>query len=409
MPETINPGVYIEEASGGHQIGGVATSITAFMGRAMRGPSGKDVGGPLSIRSFAEYEQAFGGLSHDAPMSYAVQDFFLNSGAQAVINRICAGQASCDEGAGAPLQPSDYLDALASLDKVDLINLLCIPADSLDQSLPAVDIAPEVWSAAAQYCAQRRAMLIVDSPASWTAAARSGKLGPTFQDTASLQITGDFARNAAVYFPRIVKADPLSNGDPVSFPPCGSVAGVIARTDAQRGVWKAPAGTDAVLNGILALEFNMTDEQVGLLNPLGINCLKAFPQTGPVIWGARTLRGADQFADDFKYVAIRRLTLFLEESIYRGTKWVVFEPNGEPLWAQIRLCVGEFMHNLFQQGAFQAGTPNDAYFVKSDSTVITQDDINRGVLNITVGFAPLKPAEFVVIKIQHTVVNPDHP
>jgi phage tail sheath protein FI len=174
----------------------------------------------------------------------------------------------------------------------------------------------------------------------------------------------------------------------------------MARTDVQRGVWKAPAGIDAALNGTQALEVNFTDDENGMLNPLGINCLRSFPIIGRVVWGSRTVRGADLLADEYKYVPVRRLALYIEESLYRGTQWVVFEPNDEPLWAQIRLNVGAFMHNLFRQGAFQGATPREAYLVKCDKETTTQNDINLGIVNIVVGFAPLKPAEFVIIKIQ---------
>lgn len=174
----------------------------------------------------------------------------------------------------------------------------------------------------------------------------------------------------------------------------------MARTDTTRGVWKALAGLDATLNGIQGLEVNLNDAENGLLNPLGINCLRFFPVAGHVVWGARTLRGADQLADEYKYIPVRRLALYIEESLYRGLQWVVFEPNDEPLWAQIRLNVGAFMNNLFRQGAFQGKTPREAYFVKCDKETTTQNDINLGIVNIVVGFAPLKPAEFVIVKIQ---------
>ena len=144
----------------------------------------------------------------------------------------------------------------------------------------------------------------------------------------------------------------------------------------------------------------LTDLENGALNPLGVNCLRNFPVYGNVCWGARTLDGADLLASEWKYVPVRRLALFLEESLYRGTKWVVFEPNDEPLWAQIRLNVGAFMHDLFRQGAFQGRRRSEAYFVKCDGETTTQTDINLGIVNIVVGFAPLKPAEFVIIKIQ---------
>jgi phage tail sheath protein FI len=208
------------------------------------------------------------------------------------------------------------------------------------------------------------------------------------------------ARNAAIYFPRIKQSDPQLGGLVDVFVPCGIIAGVMARTDTQRGVWKAPAGLDAALAGVVGLQVALTDAENGLLNPLGINCLRTFPVHGRVVWGARTMRGADAAADEYKYVPVRRLALFLEESLYRGTQWVVFEPNDEPLWAQIRLNVGAFLNNLFRQGAFQGTTPRDAYFVKCDKETTTQSDINLGIVNIVVGFAPLKPAEFVIIKIQ---------
>jgi phage tail sheath protein FI len=183
------------------------------------------------------------------------------------------------------------------------------------------------------------------------------------------------------------------------FVPCGAVAGVIARTDSQRGVWKAPAGIEAILKGVSGLTVELTDEENGILNSMGINCLKTFP-SGIVVWGARTMKGADDLSSDWKYLPVRRLALYIEESVYRGTLWAVFEPNDEELWSQTRLNVGAFMHDLFRKGAFQGTSPKEAYFVKCDSETTIQDDIHRGIVNIVIGFAPLKPAEFVMIKIQ---------
>ena len=192
-------------------------------------------------------------------------------------------------------------------------------------------------------------------------------------------------------------------GDAVeTFPACGIIAGIFARTDTQRGVWVAPAGTEASLGGVTP-EVSLTDKENGLLNPVGINCLRTFPVIGPVVWGARTLRGDDRLTDDYKYVPVRRTALFMEESLYRGTQWVVFQPNDEPLWALIRLNIGAFMNDLFRKGAFQGSKPQDAYFVRCDHTTTTQNDINRGVVNVVVGFAPLKPAEFVIIQLQQIV------
>lgn len=525
MPVAVSyPGVYIEEIpSGVRTITGVATSITAFLGKALRGPTDN----PITITSFGDFERTFGGLHRDFPLSYAVRDFFLNGGSQAIIVRLYKsttgklskavieianlGLEAASEGAwgmqlrarvdtkaatdanllavaarlgvaatdlfdltvrdgqtgqiesflnlttkesarradrvlkaesslvrvttalpanavptknsGALTDADVWTDATKStaaksgasneavdsagldaaafkgnqgsktgmyqLEKADLFNLLCIPPDARGGDVP-----DDVFQEALSYCLTRRAVAIVDPKSSWAnvAAAQSGLAG--------MNLTGNQARNAAIYFPRIKQADSQLGGQIDTFVPCGAVAGVMARTDAQRGVWKAPAGIDAAVNGVAGLQLDMTDAENGLLNPLGINCLRTFPVFGRVVWGARTLRGADAAADEYKYLPVRRTALFIEESLYRGLKWVVFEPNDEPLWAQIRLNVGAFMHNLFRQGAFQGKTPREAYFVKCDSESTTQNDINLGIVNIVVGFAPLKPAEFVIIKLQ---------
>ncbi len=178
------------------------------------------------------------------------------------------------------------------------------------------------------------------------------------------------------------------------FPACGAIAGQIASTDLNRGVWKAPAGIETVLSAVKSLEVNLSDGENGILNPLGINCLRTFPILGPVIWGTRTLDGADVEQSDYKYVNVRRLTLFIEESLIRGTKWAVFEPNNEPLWASLRTSIGSFMADLSRQGAFYD------FQVLCDKTTTTPRDIELGVVNVIVAFAPVKPAEFVVLKIQ---------
>jgi phage tail sheath protein FI len=192
----------------------------------------------------------------------------------------------------------------------------------------------------------------------------------------------------------------LRQGLVAQFAASGTVAGIIAATDGERGVWKAPAGLAARLTGVTELAVSLTDPEIGRLNPLGLNCLRIAPAAGPVVWGARTREGDDRLASDWKYLSVRRTALFLEESLYRGLQWVVFEPNDEPLWAQIRLNIGAFMNNLFRQGAFEGASPRDAYFVKCDKDTTTQNDINLGIVNIQVGFAPLKPAEFVVLRLQ---------
>ncbi|WP_347351785.1 phage tail sheath C-terminal domain-containing protein [Intrasporangium sp.] len=526
MPTTVSyPGVYVEELpSGVRTITGVATSVTAFLGTASRGP----VDQAVTLTGFGDFERVFGGLDAGLPLGYAVRDFFANGGALALVVRLYkkpatgAAKSSYDvtdlpleaasEGAwgqqvrvrvdrtttdpgtvavaarlgvaasdlfnltvrdGATKQVETFLNlttkesarradrvlaaesglvrvaasanlpqdtspaahsgaltdadvwtagakstaagstatttavdsdtlgateykgsqsgktGMYALEEADLFNLMVVAADKRGGDAPAA-----FHSDALDYCVSRRAVLIVDPASSWASIA-DAKAG-----VAGLALTGDRARNAAVYFPRIRQADPLLDGQVDTFAPGGTIAGVLARTDAQRGVWKAPAGTDASLNGTLALQVTLTDLENGLLNQLGINTLRTFPVFGNVVWGARTMRGADAAADEYKYLPVRRTALYIEESLYRGLKWVVFEPNDEPLWSQIRLNVGAFMHDLFRQGAFQGQTPKEAYLVKCDRETTTQSDINRGVVNILVGFAPLKPAEFVIIQLQ---------
>ena len=208
-----------------------------------------------------------------------------------------------------------------------------------------------------------------------------------------------------MYFPWVSAPDPLVGGRLSDMPPCGLVAGVYAATDASRGVWKAPAGIDAGLGGIAGLQYTLTDLQQGSINPYGVNCLRYFPAYNNVVWGARTLLGADTVGSQWKYVPIRRFALFLESSLYDGTQWVVFEPNDETLWGQIRLNVGAFMQGLFLKGAFQGTTPQQAYFVKCDAENNPQSSINQGIVTIEVGFAPLYPAEFVIIQIQQMMAG----
>ena len=239
-----------------------------------------------------------------------------------------------------------------------------------------------VWSVAKALCFDQRSFLIVDPP----------KLSDlTSVQSIQADLAGPDARNAAVYFPRILSSDPLRGGATGSFAACGAIAGVYARTDGSRGVWKAPAGVDATLSGVAGLTSTLTDAENGQLNPKGINVLRTFRGMGSVVWGARTLRGSDTLADDYKYVPVRRLALYLEETLYRSTQWVVFEPNDAPLWAQIRASIGAFMQDLFRRGAFQGATPREAFFVRCDADTTTQYDINRGIVNILVGFARSSP------------------
>jgi phage tail sheath protein FI len=296
---------------------------------------------------------------------------------------------------GTPLNPNEAafenkLDPPANnggiylLDQVDLFNLLCVPAET----------SPTVVDSLQTFCQKRRAFLILDSSKGASAAAMSAT---------SSSMAGADTSNSALYYPWVEAADPLDENRVRTFPPCGFVAGVYARIDGRQGVWKAPAGIKASINGALGTELSLSDAENEMLNPRGINCIRTFPSYGTLIWGSRTLNGADALGSEWKYVAVRRLSLFIEESLMRGTQWVAFESNDEQLWTQIRLSVGAFLQGLFRQGAFQGNSPKEAYFVQCDGATTTANDINRGVLNILVGFAPLKPAEFVVIKIQQKV------
>jgi hypothetical protein len=278
-----------------------------------------------------------------------------------------------------------------ALDGVDLFNLMILPADrELPQSVLLSILAP-----ASEYCLDHRAMLLIDPPDAWTL----NKLPNVDASGVSTlrALIGEAQKNAAVFYPRVQYFDGTMQR---LIGPSGMIAGIMSRTDANRGVWKAPAGLDATLNGSTDLDVILTDRQNGILNPLAVNCLRSFP-AGRVCWGSRTLTGFDNSADDeWKYIPVRRTALFLEESLFRGTQWVVFEPNDEPLYANIRKNLNAFMMGLFRQGAFQGSTPSDAFFVKCDNETTTQADRNLGIVNILVGFAPLKPAEFVVIQIQ---------
>jgi len=287
---------------------------------------------------------------------------------------------------------------LRALEQIDLFNILVVPPNlpPSDPSMMDGDLDPSVVQSAALYAQKRRAILLIDPPAGWT----TKKDAVSGGDAAKVFSLGDTASNAALFFPRICYPDPFNDNRIEAFVPSGAIAGIMARTDTERGVWKAPAGLDAAINGISSLSVELTDLENGELNTLAVNCLRTKAGVGPVVWGSRTREGDDRVQSQWKYLSVRRIALFLEESLFRGTEWVVFEPNDEPLWSQIRTNLGAFMQGLFLQGAFQGQTPEEAYFVKCDDETTTQENIDQGIVNIIVGFAPLKPAEFVIISLQ---------
>jgi Bacteriophage tail sheath protein len=354
----------------------VPTSITAFVGATARGRRNK----PVRLASFAEYRRAFGGLHARRPLSYAVKHFFDNGGRHAYVVRV---------GRHARPTAAELLGSAAAktgihaLEGVDTFNLLVLPDSTASVG---------VLARALTYCGRRRAFLLLDVPAS---AATPGQVEAWIASSAQ-RIR---SRDAAAYFPQLLAADPLRGGAIRAFPAAGAVAGVYSRIDERRGVWKAPAGVEATIVGAVGLAAPLTDGSIGTLNALGVNCLRTQPGQQPVAWGARTMGGAD----DWKYVNVRRLALYIEESISRGIKWAVFEPNDEPMWARVRRSVENFLHDLFLQGALRGDRPSKAFFVKCGADTMSQDDITRGVMNVVVGFAAVRPAEFVIITLRQIV------
>lgn len=285
---------------------------------------------------------------------------------------------------GNPATSAEYTGAYSVLGRdVDLFNLLLLPRNSgqsnADRQL--------LWGPASSFCEKKRSFLLVDPDDDWDDITKAE------QGVNKIRI-GVATRNSACFWP------PLDVGGGNYVDPCGAIAGVMARTDGNRGVWKAPAGLEATVRGVTGVKHRMTDPENGVINPKALNAIRLFP-AGVVSWGARTLVGFNGSGNvDDKYIPVRRTMLFIEESLYRGLRFAVFEPNDEPLWAQIRLAAGSFMNGLFRQGAFAGAKSTDAYFVQCDSSTTTANDINLGIVNVIVGFAPLKPAEFVVLTVK---------
>ncbi len=380
-----SPGVYVSAVpTGMRSIAGVSTSIAAFVGVCPRGPLNE----ARRIVSVDDFEDIFGSANSGGVTAQAVSQFFDNGGTEAWVVR-AAGKAGTN---AAPPDADSVVMALGALDRIDLFNVLCVP----DTMRLGVGQAAIVAAKATTCCEKRRVFYLFDVP--------NTQGGPA-ASVAAMQrwITTNSALrhpNVAVYFPRPMVGDLMRGGSPAPIAGSGSIAGLFARTDRQRGVWKAPAGLEARLQGVQALEVSLTDADNALLNTLGINCLRQFSGKEILCWGARTLVGADHLPSEWKYIPVRRTALFVEESLYRGTQWAAIEPNDARLWSSIRAAVNAFMMSLFQSGAFQGAKPEDAFYVRCDSTTTTPVDRNRGIVNVEVGFAPLRPAEFVVIRIR---------
>ena len=341
-----------------------------FIGWAPQGPLDR----ALHLAGFSDFERSYGGLECGALLGHAIRQFYDNGGLDAYVLRLIGDR---DAAFFVALQAA--FDTGGAVDQIDLFNLICVPGLADASAIRMLQ----------RRAHERRAFLIIDCAEGADAATVEDQLAG---------ITGVDAANAALYFPWVRAPDPLQQNALRAFPPCGFVAGIFARNDATRGVSHTPAGLDASLTGTVGLDVPVSEADIARLNPLGINCLRVVPPAGIVVWGARTLGGEAE--PDWRYVAVRRLGLFIEQSLSRGTQWATFEPNDAQLWQRLRRDVEAFMQGLFAQGAFQGNTPNQAYFVKCDASTTTPADIAQGVVNILVGFAAVKPAEFVVISIR---------
>src|SRR5580704_12519556 len=278
-----------------------------------------------------------------------------------------------------------------SLDKVPIFNLLAIPGVT----------DPLVTSEAVAYCERKRAFYVVDTPSSELSGWDVNSIVDDLDQSTALSPAPPASINAAVYYPWLQTADPIT-GKPMLMPPSGYVAGIYGQTDSAQGVWQSPAGLQTTLLGTTGVDAKgvMTDPQQGILNLNSINCLRQFPGIGaPVVFGARTTAATNPSFQQWKYLAVRRMALFIEQTLYNNLGWAVFQGNSTPLWNALTQEVTAFMLSLFRQGAFAGDTPKTAFVVQCDGTTTTDQDVANGVVNILVGFAPLLPAEFVVVKI----------
>jgi phage tail sheath protein FI len=279
---------------------------------------------------------------------------------------------------------------LAGLEVIDEISLLCVPDHVNDQAVAQPAERTQITNAVINQCERLKERFAILNIARGQG------------DVNNIPPRPD-SSYGAVYYPWVRVFDPRTR-DTLLVPPGGHVAGIIARTDIERGVHKAPA--NAVVQGIIdrdlngqqkPLEYQITKGQHDILNPRGINVIRDFraDRRGIRLWGARTMSSDAEW----KYVNVRRLFLFVEESIDEGTQWVVFEPNDEPTWAKVRRSITNFLISVWRSGALMGATQDEAFFVKCDRTTMTQDDIDNGRLICLIGIAPVKPAEFVIFRI----------
>jgi len=381
MPQKFShPGVYIEEVpSGLRSIAGVATSLTAIIGTFPQGP----INVAKRIRSWAEFTRVYGGHRTPTLTACCVQQFYENGGAELLVIRI---------GSGTLRTMRPVLKGLAVLQQEGDAKILCIPQT---HELTDRDAA-RVFRAAVRLTEQLDAMYLLDPPQKQAKRSTATSL----QRWIARQRTNRHP-NVAIYGPRVRVRPNAKASQTKLIPGSGTMAGVLTRTDRLRGVWKAPAGIQAQLKKVYGLERQFTNQDLGMLTPWGINSFRTLSANRIVSWGARTTA----LQPEWQYVPIRRLALFLKASIHRGTQWVVFEPNDEPLWARVRNTIQSFMMQQFRKGALAGTKPSQAFFVKCGRDTITARDQQRGIIKITVGFAPLKPAEFVMLNFQHRMLT----
>lgn len=397
MPQPQSPQFPISERFSRAPVVPAPSGIAAFVGHTLEGPANEVV----AVRSYMDYARIFGGLAASSELSYAVLQFFRNGGDQALIVRVPeldTGLPDLGMVAGAT---TSFPMGLGCLEGNEDFDLLCLP-DATRPRTPGGNLTEfkieqmvELWRAGADLCRRHQALLLMEAPAALTVTADLQSFAASLP-----RESGAFA---AAYVPWTIIDDPLHQGQQRLCAPAGTVAGLYARMDKIHGIWKAPAGIEARLNSVKALGKRFTDTEQDILNPLGINLLRDLPEYGIVAWAARTLSQADEW----KYVPVRRLANHIERSLLRGLRWAAFEPNDEPLWTQLRQDTGDFLRALMKKGAFAGQTDRDCYFVKCDRTTMTQADIDHGLCVIQLGFAPLKPAEFVIVRIVLTTQPPN--
>lgn len=381
------PGVFAEESGPRWApIVPAPTAVTAFIGHTPTGPLHQ----AEPVHSWAAFEQRFGGLAAGGSLARAVHQYFLNGGAQALVVRLPPGAVSPTAWVPSLRTARQRRQGLYALDAVDGFNLLCLPppAPGQDHGLPT-------WARAAAYCRERRALLLLDAPTAWISAAT------TAQGLVALRAAvGPLAAShVAVLHPRLRVSDPQHPGTVVDCAPCGAVAGVIARTDAQRGVWHAPIGAPASIAGVLGLNQALTQADCERLEAQGVNALRSVAGTGPRLTGACTLAGTDGQSAAWRDLPVRRLALHIENSVLRVAQLVAFEANDERLWVRVTATVQDFLASLWRQGALLGTTPEEAFFVRCDRSTMSAADRHAGRLRLLIGLAPRQPAEFVQLRL----------